>query len=164
MTAVPRERDKQKESRQYAISQLVQQQAIPTQMELMNRLKQAGFEVTQATISRDIREMQIGKSVDASGAVRYTILKNNISQRRFEMIFAETVLSADTSGNIILVKCLTGMANAACEMFDRESAEWGDVVGTLSGDNTFMVLMKSPKEAEALCARLQEYIRLPQQE
>ncbi len=161
---MPRERDKQKDARQSAIAQLVQQEAIQTQMDLIGRLKQAGFEVTQATISRDIREMQIGKSVDKNGVVRYTLIKNNTVQRRFEMIFTETVLSADTSGNIILVKCLTGMANAACEMFDGESAEWGDVVGTLSGDNTFMVLMRSPEEAAALCERLQDFIRLPRDE
>ncbi len=154
-----RERDKQKEARQATIVQLVQNDMIQTQMDLLERLKSAGFTVTQATISRDIREMQIGKAVAPDGSVHYTLLKNNQGQRRFEMIFAETVLSAATSGNIILVKCLTGMANAACEMFDRESGEWGEVVGTLSGDNTFMVLMPSPKEAAALCQRLQEYIR-----
>ena len=159
-----RERDKQKEARQETIARLVQNEPIQTQMDLIERLKQAGFSVTQATVSRDIREMQIGKSVDSDGTVRYAVLKNNMVQRRFEMIFAEAVLSIDTSGNIILVKCLTGMANAACEVFDGESAEWGDVVGTLSGDNTFMILMRSSKDAAALCARLQGYIRLQAEE
>ena len=153
-----KERDSQKETRQKTILELVETQAIQTQMDLAQKLQQAGFSVTQATISRDIRELQIGKTVNGNGKVHYSVTQQKGNQRRFEVIFAESVLSADISGNIILVKCQTGMANAACELFDREGTDWGDVVGTLSGDNTFLILMRSPQEAEALCERLKVYI------
>ncbi len=153
------ERDKLKESRQKMILQLVQNEAIQTQMDLIERLKLAGFAVTQATVSRDIREMQIGKLVDDEGVVRYTIPKNNKTQRKFELFFVETVLSVDRAGHILLVKCLAGMANAACELFDRESVQWEGVVGTLAGDNTFMILMRCEEDAVVLCKQLQEYIR-----
>ncbi|MDL2252972.1 arginine repressor [Ruminococcaceae bacterium OttesenSCG-928-I18] len=156
-----KERDHQKEARQKKIAELVEGRSIQTQMELLQELKQAGFDVTQATISRDIRELQIGKSVGEGGRVCYVLTRNRETKRRFEMIFAESVLSADIASNIILVKCQTGMANAACELFDRESQLWGDVVGTLSGDNTFLILMRSEEEARALCQKLQNYI--PQQ-
>ncbi len=155
-----KERDKQKEVRQKAITNLVQSEAIQTQMELISRLKDDGFIVTQATVSRDIREMQIGKLVAADGSMRYTLPKSKASQRKFEMFFVETVLSVDRAGHILLVKCLAGMANAACELFDREcdAAQWEGVVGTLAGDNTFMILMKDEELAQILCTCLQSYI------
>ncbi len=155
------ERDRQKEVRQKAIAQLVQQEAIQTQMDLIDRLRDSGFLVTQATVSRDIREMQIGKLVDASGTAHYTLPRNNNSQRKFEMFFVETALSVDRAGHILLVKCLAGMANAACELFDREceSEQWAGVVGTLAGDNTFMILMQDEEKATTLCIRLQKYIQ-----
>ncbi len=156
-----KERDNQKDARQKMIIELVQNEAIQTQMELIERLHSAGFAGTQATVSRDIRELQIGKSVNAEGIIQYVLPKNNNSKRKFEMFFVETVLSVDMAGHILLVKCLAGMANAACELFDREcdAAQWDGVVGTLAGDNTFMILMRNEEEAAVLCARLQHYIQ-----
>ena len=75
---------------------------------------------------------------------------------RFETIFRESVLRVDYAGHIVLVKCFTGMANAACEVFD--AMVWQDVVGTLSGDDTFFILMRSEPAAHAICDELNKYV------
>ena len=73
------------------------------------------------------------------------------------MIFRESVLKVDYAGHMVLVKCFSGMANAACEVFDAK--QWGNVVGTLSGDDTFFILMRSEDDAAAICKQLQQYTR-----
>lgn len=147
-----------KQARQKAILELIANQPIDKQEKLQDHLKSAGFQVTQATVSRDIRELQLVKSADANGVYRYTVSGRQEKQRRFEMIFGESVNDIDYSGNIVMVKCFTGMSNAACEMFDTENGEWTGVVGTLSGDNTFIILMRSEADAAALAAKLKKYV------
>ena len=73
------------------------------------------------------------------------------------MIFRESVLKVDFAGHMVLVKCFSGMANAACEVFDAK--QWDNVVGTLSGDDTFFILMRSEEDAAAICKQLQQYTR-----
>ncbi len=148
-----------KNARQAKIIELIEQNAIDKQDELMQLLHQSGFEVTQATISRDIRELHLVKTTTGDGAYRYVTAfqkeKNVHTPSRFETIFKESVLKIDHAENIVLVKCFTGMANAACELFD--SMVWNDVVGTLAGDDTFFVLMRSREAAQRLCNQLCEY-------
>ena len=79
------------------------------------------------------------------------------SPSRFEMIFRESVLKVDYAGHMVLVKCFSGMANAACEVFDAK--QWDNVVGTLSGDDTFFILMRSEDDAAAIYKQLQQYTR-----
>lgn len=149
-----------KNARQAKILELVESRSIERQEELLELLRQDGFDVTQATISRDIRELNIVKAATGSGSYRYIAAyqreKLHHASGRFETIFKESVLKIDYSGNIVLVKCYTGMANAACEMFD--AMVWGDVVGTLSGDDTFLVLVRSEAAAITLCDQLREFI------
>jgi len=99
------------------------------------------FDMTQATVSRDIRELQLVKTATADGRYRYVPAsasgKVTHSPSRFEMIFRESVLKVDYAGHMVLVKCFSGMANAACEVFDAK--QWDNVVGTLSGDDTFFI-------------------------
>ena len=117
-------------------------------------------EVTQATVSRDIRELGLVKVATGDGHYRYVAAsgagKSAHSPSRFETIFRESVLKADFAGHFVLVKCYTGMANAACEVFD--AMVWNDVVGTLSGDDTFLVLMRSEDAARTLVGELAKYI------
>ena len=82
--------------------------------------------------------------------------KNAHSPGRFEMIFRESVLKVDYAGHFVLVKCYSGMANAACEVFD--SMTWDDVVGTLSGDDTFLILMRTEEAAQRMTGQLAEYM------
>lgn len=134
-----------KSARHQAILDLIEQHPIDRQEDLLAHLREEGFDVTQATVSRDIRELQLVKTATADGRYRYVPAsasgKVTHSPSRFEMIFRESVLKVDYAGHMVLVKCFSGMANAACEVFDAK--QWDNVVGTLSGDDTFFILMRS---------------------
>lgn len=151
-----------KNARHAKILELIEQQSIDKQEELLLRLREAGFSVTQATVSRDIRELHLVKTATGDGSFRYVSSFNREKTRhqpsRFETIFREAVLKTDYSGNIVMVKCYTGMANAACEVFD--SMVWKDVVGTLSGDDTFIVLTRGEEASEILCGQLRQHIQM----
>ena len=155
-----KEDTKTKAERLQTILRLVQEHPISRQEVLLEHLRNEGFEVTQATVSRDIRELGLVKVATGDGHYRYVAAsgagKSAHSPSRFETIFRESVLKADFAGHFVLVKCYTGMANAACEVFD--AMVWNDVVGTLSGDDTFLVLMRSEDAARTLVGELAKYI------
>lgn len=148
-----------KSARHQAILDLIEKHPIDRQEELLAHLRKAGFEVTQATVSRDIRELQLVKTATGDGGYRYMPAsgagKVAHSPNRFEMIFRESVIKVDYAGHMVLVRCFSGMANAACEVFDAK--QWEDVVGTLSGDDTFFILMRTEQAAAEICRRLQQY-------
>ena len=150
-----------KNARHSKILELIGQHSIDKQEELLAHLRRSGFEVTQATVSRDIRELGLVKVATGDGHYRYVAAsgagKSAHSPSRFETIFRESVLKADFAGHFVLVKCYTGMANAACEVFDAK--QWNNVVGTLSGDDTFFILMRTEEDAAAICKTLQQYAR-----
>ena len=146
---------KSKGERQQVILRLVQEHPISRQEVLLDHLSKEGFEVTQATVSRDIRELCLVKAATAEG-YRYVSSRNESfnpkTQGRFETIFHESVLGVDYAGHVVLVKCYSGMANAACEVFD--ALQWKNVVGTLSGDrkstrlnSSHSVLSRMPSSA-----------------
>ena len=150
-----------KNDRLKKIIELVENRCIETQEQLLDQLRQCGFHSTQATVSRDIRDLQLVKVADADGHYRYMPAaasgKVTHSPSRFEMIFRESVLKVDYAGHLVLVKCFSGMANAACEVFDAK--QWNGVVGTLSGDDTFFILMRTEDGADEICKSLQQYVR-----
>ena len=150
-----------KNARHSKILELIGQHSIDKQEELLAHLRRSGFEVTQATVSRDIRELGLVKVATGDGHYRYVAAsgagKSAHSPSRFETIFRESVLKADFAGHFVLVKCYTGMANAACEVFDAK--QWNGVVGTLSGDDTFFILMRTEGGAAEICKSLQQYVR-----
>jgi len=126
-----------KSARHQAILDLIEKYPIDRQEDLLEHLRRAGFDVTQATVSRDIRELRLVKTATGEGGYRYMPANGNgkvaHSPNRFETIFRESVLKVDYAGHMVLVKCFSGMANAACEVFDAQT--WEGVVGTLSGDD-----------------------------
>ena len=148
-----------KSARHQAILDLIEKYPIDRQEDLLAYLREAGFDVTQATVSRDIRDLQLVKVADADGRYRYMPAaasgKVAHSPSLFETIFRESVLKVDYAGHMVLVKCFSGMANAACEVFDAKP--WENVVGTLSGDDTFFILMRSEEAAAEICRQLQQY-------
>ena len=150
-----------KSARHQAILDLIEKHPIDRQEDLLSYLRDTGFDVTQATVSRDIRDLQLVKVADAEGRYRYMPAaasgKVAHSPSRFETLFRESVLKVDYAGHMVLVKCFSGMANAACEVFDAK--QWGNVVGTLSGDDTFFILMRTEEDAAAICKTLQQYAR-----
>ena len=150
-----------KNDRHAKILELIEQYPIDRQEDLLAYLNEAGFSVTQATVSRDIRQLHLIKAAVGGGKYRYVSSVSakgaRHSQGRFETIFRESVLKADWAGCTVMVRCYPGMASAACELFD--SMQWDcDVIGTLSGDDTFLALMRTPEAAQAICAELQQYI------
>lgn len=151
-----------KNERHTKILELIEAYPIDRQEDLLTYLYQAGFKVTQATVSRDIRELHLVKAAAGGGKYRYVSASAAASapvhsQGRFETIFRESVLKVDHAGHMVLVKCFSGMANAACELFD--SMQWEhEVVGTLSGDDTFLILMRSEAQAAEICKTLGQYI------
>ena len=150
-----------KNSRHQAILQLIERYPIDRQEDLLTHLRSAGYDVTQATVSRDIRALGLVKTA-TPGGYRYlapaaSAGKSAHTQTRFETIFRESVIKVDYAGHTVLVRCYSGMANAACEVFD--SQPWQDVVGTLSGDDTFFILMRTEAAAADICQKLADYTR-----
>ncbi len=132
-------------SRQNKIIELISNYEIDTQDRLVSMLKDCGYEVTQATISRDIKELQLVKTLTSSGKYKYSIHKSQdmpVSDR-FVKIFRETITSVDASGNIIVVKTLSGCANAAGEAID--TSNFDHIIGSLAGDNTLLLIADSPQ-------------------
>ena len=159
--AVP-ENGKGKRDRLQAILRLIEEHPINRQEELLSHLRREGYDVTQATVSRDIRDLCLVKTASEDGSYRYAASRSEHSDSsksvsRFETIFRESVIKVDYAGHIVLVKCYNGMANAACGVFD--AMNWPTVVGSLSGDDTFFVLMRTEHDAKAICAELSRYIR-----
>ena len=150
-----------KKDRHQAIMNLIQQHKIDKQEDLLLHLRQAGFKVTQATVSRDIRELQLIKAADPTGGYRYVVAgsgsRTGRSANKFDTIFRESVINVDSAGHMVLVKCYSGMASAACEVFD--SMQWDHVVGTLSGDDTFFILMRTEEAAASISQKLNTYCK-----
>ncbi len=148
-----------KSKRHAKILELISSHAIDTQEELLGLLNQEGFKATQATVSRDIKELRLVKTQAADGRYRYVTgirqEKADISFK-FHAIFAESATSVDYAGNMVCVRCYTGMANAACAALD--SIHWQGVVGTLAGDDTIFVLVRTQENAQALCDQLKKML------
>ena len=147
-----------KKNRHDAILSLVEKEEIGTQEELMNRLNELGYKVTQATVSRDIKALKLVKSPVESGRYKYAASKNdgNDLSQEFFSILTHSVTSADYAENMVVVKCISGMASAACEAVDNLVEE--GVVGTLAGDNTFFVLCRDSRAAHNFCEKVRSYV------
>lgn len=135
-----------KKKRQALILELIKQYAVGTQEELLELLKEHGYDVTQATVSRDIKELRLVKLTDSHGTYRYCVNETDKSEAifKFRTIISQSVISVDCAGNICVVKCDTGMAQAACAAID--ALKWDIVVGSLAGDDTIFVLCRTPQD------------------
>lgn len=113
-----------KKRRQEAILEIIEKYDLSTQDELLQKLRDSGFDATQATVSRDIKELRLVKTMGANGQYKYAVTKTESDEllSKFKSIFAQSVVSADFAGNIIAIRCYTGMAQAACAAFD--SMHW----------------------------------------
>lgn len=137
-----------KKKRHELILKLIQEYEITTQDELLDLLRQNGFQVTQATVSRDIKELQLVKSPTKNGPTKYTVSHHesqNKHARKFYAIFSQSVISVDCAGNMSAIKCYSGTANAAGAAID--SMHMAEVVGTLAGDDTLFVLCRDENAA-----------------
>ncbi|MGX8774749.1 MAG: arginine repressor [Bacillota bacterium] len=141
-------------SRQNKILELIENHEIETQDKLASMLRDYGYEVTQATVSRDIKELQLVKTLSSSGNYKYVVSKSEdgpIPSRLID-IYRSTVRSITKSGNIVLLKCLPGCANAAGEALD--SMELKHVIGTVAGDNTLLLVTDDPANSDNVVDKL----------
>lgn len=141
--------------RQNAILQLINDNQIETQYELTEALKLHGFDVTQATVSRDIKELRLVKKQTENGRSVYT--KNSDStfsdlDSRFNIIFCQCVVSIEYAVNNIVIKTLPGMAQAAGAAID--SMDLPEIVGSIAGDDTVMMVVRSEESARRLVYKL----------
>ncbi len=135
--------------------EIISNRNVETQEQLLAELQQEGFRCTQATISRDIKEMRIIKELTGMGTYRYTTSNNEIGgtfTSKLNTIFRECVVSYDYAQNIIVIRTLPGLASAAGSAIDAMNLS--AVVGTLAGDDTVMVIMRDSNAAAAFCGEI----------
>ncbi len=146
-------------SRQNKILDLINTYEVETQERLVALLRKSGYKVTQATISRDIKELQLVKTLSSTGKYKYTVA-NTIDQPisdRYVKIFRETIQTVAASGNIIVVKTLSGCANAAGEAID--TLNFPNIVGCIAGDNTLFLVINDPANVPSLVSRFNDMIK-----
>lgn len=149
-----------KKRRHAKILEIINSNEVETQEELQNLLVKAGFEVTQATISRDIKELRLVKELSDKGRYFYSTGKkaNSESVRRNGGIFGDSIISVEYAMNIVCIKCFPGMAVAVCTAID--SMEWTGVVGTISGDDTIFVLCKTQDFAKIFTMNMEKILNV----
>lgn len=146
-----------KSVRHTKILEIINEYPIETQDELLSRLKAEGYKVTQATISRDIKDLRLVKTLGSDGKYRYAESQAGSSDIRsnFEQLFISSVTSIDLAQNIVVIKTLSGMANAVCAALD--STDNSTVVGTIAGDDTIFIACRSNELASSLTETLKQY-------
>ncbi len=146
----------EKKKRQAAILSIIIENEVETQQELQIRLKEAGFRVTQATVSRDMRELKIKKGMSENGVNCYFSSAMGKSPH-YNSLFSQAVLSLDYAMNTVVIKTRAGLANAACAVLDEQ--KFGFVVGTIAGDDTIFVLTRSENHAVQLIETLKKMMK-----
>ncbi len=147
-----------KKRRQAKILEIIANNDVETQEELQEYLQSYGFEVTQATISRDIKELRLVKDLSSKGRYVYSTgkkRKNNVNYRAGG-IFNESIISIDYALNTIVIKCFAGMANAACAAIDSMDSD--EILGTIAGDDTIFMLCRTEENAANFTAKLRDML------
>lgn len=148
-----------KTQRQTKILEIISTQDIETQDQLLKELQSAGFHSTQATISRDIKELRIIKELTSLGTYRYTTASRESAgafSARLNSIFKESVISYDYAQNIVVIKTLPSLAPAAGRAID--AMNMSVVVGTLAGDDTLLIIMRDIQAAIGFCAEIKKLL------
>ena len=146
-----------KANRQEKIIELISQQDVETQEELAQLLIQAGYQVTHATVSRDIRELRL-KKIPAGKKSKYVYPANeDLQQNKYMGILRDGYISMEQAANLVVIKTVSGMAMAAAAALDH--MELSEVVGTIAGDDTIMCATRSSEEAEHLILRIRELLQ-----
>lgn len=146
--------------RQAAIVDLITNHEIKTQKELSDRLQAMGYPTTQATISRDIKELRLVKVASLTGGYKYSTPEMNTDSGfipRLKNIFRECVIKIDRAQNLVIVRTLNGMANAAAYAIDTMKIE--EIVGTLAGDDTILIVLRDNEQAVKFCKIAQDMLQ-----
>ena len=144
-----------KNVRQEFIAKLIEDYEIGTQAELTSALREHGFDVTQATVSRDINEMHLIKVIGETKRQKYAVKTTLAKNDKYVSIFKESVVSIDCAENLIIIKTYEGSASAIGFFIDKSNSD--GVLGCISGDDTILVITKSTDYAKKVYNRLSEY-------
>ena len=147
-------------ARHSKILELINQYDIETQEDLAARLQAAGFQVTQATVSRDIRELKLMKIAKPGGGSMYKVMTSRESSdsEKYIRVLRDAFLSMDIAQNILVIKTTSGMANAAAAALDH--IEFQEIVGSLAGDDTIACFCKSASETMSLMSKIRKLIHV----
>ena len=148
-----------KSKRQEKILELIADHSVQTQEQLLAELNEAGFSTTQATISRDIKQLRIIKELGPNGVYRYATAPKpaeHTFSAKLNLIFRQCITSVDYAQNMIVVKTMPGLANGAASAIDKLNIP--EMLGTLAGDDTCFVVLKDTQAAAELCAEIREQI------
>ena len=149
-----------KEKRQQKILEIISNFDVDTQASLMEYLRESGYNATQATLSRDIRELRLVKVMTDNGIYKYDVAtQEKVAELspKFRSIFSEAVVSVDYAFHIVVIKCHNGMASAACAALDNMKIK--DVVGSIAGDDTIFVLLRNEQQALKLISEIRQNIK-----
>ena len=148
-----------KNDRQAMILEIIGRENIETQEQLLTRLQARGFRCTRATISRDIKQLHLMKEPVGQGVYKYAVSGNQTTLNvaaKLRTIFRECIVSIDYAQNIVVVKTMPGLANGACSALDN--MEMNDIVGSLAGDDTALLVMRNTEAAELLCQEIRDML------
>lgn len=148
-----------KSERHSAIIKLIQAEQIKTQAELAQKLNEHGFNVTQATVSRDIKLLGLVKKTDRHNISGYALPTQHEGDMdiRYERIFKEGYVSMDMAQNILVIKTVSGMAMAVCAAID--AMNWNEVVGSIAGDDTIMCAVRTVEDTKRLMEKIKKIVK-----
>lgn len=147
-----------KTNRQSKIIEIIQKNEVETQDELSALLEKDGFRVTQATVSRDIRELKLTKIPTAGGRQKYAVITDapeNLS-KKYERVLREGFLSMDMAQNILVIKTVSGMASAVCAAID--AMKMREIVGSIAGDDTLMCAIRTVDDTYAVMKKIRRIV------
>lgn len=148
-----------KKNRHSEIIELIEQYEIETQEELADRLREAGYQVTQATVSRDIRALHLSKIPCGNGKQKYVLLRQedtNLSDK-YIRVLSDGFVSMDMAQNILVIKTVAGMAMAVAAALD--AIKFKEIVGSIAGDDTIMIAVRTTEETKILMQKIEQLIR-----
>ena len=148
-----------KNDRQNMILEIISQENIETQEQLLSRLRERGITSTQATISRDIKQMHLVKEPVGHGVYKYAVSGNRTKlnfAEKLRTIFRESITSIASAQNIVVLKTMPGLASAACSALDNMEISY--MVGSLAGDDTAFLVMRDAESAESFCREIEEML------
>ncbi|GAA6276506.1 arginine repressor [Blautia caecimuris] len=148
-----------KVARHEKIKELIQQYDIDTQEELASRLNEAGFKVTQATVSRDIRALKMMKVTGKDGKSRYVILQEIPTElgEKYTRVLHDALLTIDQGQNILVIRTVPGMAMGVAAALD--ALNWEEILGSIAGDDTVMCVARTLEEASSVAERLKSILQ-----
>jgi len=148
-----------KSARHEKIIELIRKYNIDTQEELASRLNESGFKVTQATISRDIRALNMTKVTGKDGKSRYAILESSSEGAgdKYSRVMRDAIVSADAARNLVVIRTVPGMAMGVAAALD--AMKWPEILGSIAGDDTIMCALRTDDEAETVTERVLALVR-----